>query len=1164
MRRPISRLRSLPFVCLLAMALPALAYTPGSGTIYSTNFETIDADWENGNNVADSPWTQIQDGTDKSFYADGKGSVPSSPTRHRAKHFVHPVNSTSFSVAFEYRAELGATYLFDLTTQQRAPQLKAYKLRIDGNGALSLWRSEAGVMVQKVNTSNGVIPVNVKRWIRFAIEPDSGSGQFVRVRVWGGSASSEPTSWTLSYQDPSKTLERVHRLEIFADGPKNIETWIDDLDAYGDGSVGVPSSITKIYLVEWSHLDVGFTEPPDTIETFAKTHLDEVLLNLAADPDYRWTIESAWWLDRWWERSTEPQRQNMLSWLRSGRLKLTAGYTNLHTTVAGHEELTRNLYYASRFARQNQIPLRTWITDDVPGSTFALPELLKRSGVEFFVGGMNTPFGGAVREPNHATRPFYWQGPDGSKTLSWITFDAYAEAFNWGFSFFDTLADTWRNTGREIQKQEEAGYPYPEIMLFRAFDNHYQGFKTRDLVDQWNSTYQTPVFVLSTVEEFMDHMKSTYGANSFPTYSGDFGAAWSGSHAAEQNTTTMVRQSHRDGRAAEAMLAAAWAAGGDPVPQTDVDFMYRRQLEVDEHSGAGGWPGYFTPEEMDRNNRIHLGWAADARNKAVELAAMGDQRITANVPAQGDAIVAINPLGRARDGWVRKQLPAALYGSSFKVIDRTTGSELPYQRFSATSEILFRATALPAVGYRVYDLVAGTPSASSSGILTVAGNTLENDFYTLTVDPLDGSVASLIEKATGRQLIDPAAGYRFNRMANNVTNDINASNNPIEQPVASATVTIEASGSQMVGLKVTRTGTPHTQTLYRLYRGEDRVEIVNTFDKGQTPYVSNATGTRAYFVTLPFDVANFELRTETTTRFLDARRDGFPRDNTFDWHNTEHSIHFWDSGGGISYACDTVNSHYFEKLKALGGTTLSVSKGMLLPRLFDRTDEYQFADNSIGPYQMEPDAPTVFSYTHHFRATPANWDPVAASRFGFEALNAPRAVLLAARSGSLPSDKASFVSIDAPSVLLYTVKAADDGDGLILRMTELTGATNTVAHLSSDLLPFSSALKTEQDEEGGTALTVSGGVVDVPIGPYETATVRVRIQPVGNATLAVTKDGLAGTVKLQWTGGGPNYTLRRAENPQFTLGVTTLTSGPGSSLDDPVLNDGISYFYLVD
>ncbi|MBP7149682.1 MAG: hypothetical protein KBD01_19320 [Acidobacteria bacterium] len=1153
---------------VLAVALgplAALAYTPGSGTVYSANFQgALDDDWVMGDNVASCPWTQVADGGDTSLYADGRGSLPGSPTLHWAQHFLHPVPAVSFSVAFEYRAELGAGYGFDIDLIQRGTQPRAHRLHVNGAGMLFLLRTENGAFVQKAQTASGVIPANQKRWIRFAVATDISGQHLVRVRAWSGSATAEPSTWNLTYTDELQTTERISRFELRADGPRGIETWVDDLDAFGDTSAGVPSSVTEIYLVEWSHLDIGFTEPPDEIEVFAKTHLDQVLANLAADPNYRWTIEEAWFLDRWWERSSEAERQNMVGWLATPRLKLAAGYASLHSTAAGHEELTRSIYWASRFAREHGVTLRTWITDDVPGTSFALPEILARSGLEYFVGGMNTSFGGAVDLPNHGTRPFWWVGPDGSRVLSWISFDGYAEAFNWGFSFFDSLANVFENTGRELPELEEAGYPYPVFMLMRAFDNHYQGFKARDLVNQWNATYQTPKFRLSTPEEFFDHMLATYGAGSFPSFTGDWGAAWSLSHAGTPHTTRMVREAHRDGRAAEALLACAGAVDGQAVPRADVERMYRRMLEVDEHSGAGAWPGYFTPEEVDRNNRIHLGYAQDAHDTSRSLLGVALGRLAARVPAAGDAIAVFNALGRSRGGWVRVALPADLYATSFRVVDRASGTELPYQRFDATLEILFRAAAVPAIGYRLFDLVPGVPTVEPGGVLAVTPTTVENDFYRVTVSATDGSVTSIVEKATGRELVDAGSAYRFNQLASNTHSETVFGTPPLATPVSSAAMSVVADGPLVAELRVTRTGTPHVQSAYRLYRGEDRVEIENVIDRDRVPYVPNEIGTRNYFVTLPFDVHEFQIRTETTTRFLDPTSDGFQRSAVFDWHNIEHVMQFWDQGGGVLYGVDATEAHAFEMLRIFGPPAFSTGDALLLSRLYDRSDEVEFEGGAIGPFTMEPDTGPILDFTHHFRATPAAFDPVAASSFGWNALNPLRGQLVRGQAGDLPGAPASFFSVDAPGVLLYTVKDAEVGGGIVLRMTELTGA-ETVARVSSDLLQLGAPLRVEQDEDGGVPLALEQGSVVVPLGPYETATVRVQVQFGAEVSLSVAKDEGAGVVRLNWYGGLPPYSLRRAIDPRFTQEVTTLLDEQAvTTHDDPVLGDGRTYFYLVE
>jgi len=74
---------------------------------------------------------------------------------------------------------------------------------------------------------------------------------------------------------------------------------------------------------------------------------------------------------------------------------------------------------------------------------------------------------------------------------------------------------------------------------------------------------------------------------------------------------------------------------------------------------------------------------------------------------------------------------------------------------------------------------------------------------------------------------------------------------------------------------------------------------------------------------------------------------------------------------------------------------------------------------------------------------------------------------------------------------------------------------------------------------------------------YERGDARIRLAAVGMPA--------TGSVHLSWTGGTPPYTLRRAEDPQFTRGVRVLVDHLDvTSYDDPVLTDPATYYYKLD
>src|SRR5512140_3248404 len=69
-----------------------------------------------------------------------------------------------------------------------------------------------------------------------------------------------------------------------------------------------PTQIKTIYIIPSSHWDLGFIAPPEEVLPRLKPHIDEVIANCKADPEFRWTIESAWQLREWLARTDDPQQ----------------------------------------------------------------------------------------------------------------------------------------------------------------------------------------------------------------------------------------------------------------------------------------------------------------------------------------------------------------------------------------------------------------------------------------------------------------------------------------------------------------------------------------------------------------------------------------------------------------------------------------------------------------------------------------------------------------------------------------------------------------------------------------------------------------------------------------------------------------------------------------
>lgn len=92
--------------------------------------------------------------------------------------------------------------------------------------------------------------------------------------------------------------------------------------------------------------------------------------------------------------------------------------------------------------------------------------------------------------------------------------------------------------------------------------------------------------------------------------------------------------------------------------------------------------------------------------------------------------------------------------------------------------------------------------------------------------------------------------------------------------------------------------------------------------------------------------------------------------------------------------------------------------------------------------------------------------------------------------GSSSGDAVSFASVDDTNLVLDTIKRAEDGDSVVLRLYECHGARGAAA-LSINL-PFNTAVFCNLLEEEQEPARVSGGAIEVPYMPFQIITIRLR------------------------------------------------------------------------
>jgi alpha-mannosidase len=756
-----------------------------------------------------------------------------------------------------------------------------------------------------------------------------------------------------------------------------------------------------------------------------------------------------------------------------------------------HEELIRASAYAKIASRANGFNVQAAMNNDVNGFSWALPQIFSQMGVKYFTTGINEDRSRApLRRPN----PFYWQSQDGSKILHWNG-EHYLFA-NYNLLLHEVYDKSYPKVAAYLAGLEKRGdYPYDLIGF------HISGYVTdncppkrelSDRVQDWNLHWAYPKLRLATMSEFFGALEKKY-AKVIPTYKLGWPDYWTDGVGSTAFETGLNRLAHSDILSAEKWAVAAKLADKAFVyPAAEIREAYESATLYDEHTW-GAWNSISDPDsEFARSQwAVKSGFAYNAREIAKTVLGRGQQALLKAIASpEARAIAVFNPLSWERTDVVRIELPADLQvkDARFKLFDKRSGFEIRYQR-PDKSTLMFLAMGVPAFGYAVYTIVPDMAPLDTPPMPAAAGNVLENRYYRVTADPVTGGLSSIIDRETGRELVDAKARVKLNQYiyenpvgGRDAVNDMSRAR-PAEfvrvSPVA-ASMAPGLSGpvASSLVIKSAAKPCPDIQQEIILYDGLKRIDIVNRLKKDET---REAEG--LYFA-FPFGVEAGKLRMEIADGTMAPETEQLPG-TTRDWHPVQN----WVEVAGPKQT--VVWSPIEAPLVEFG----DINTGKWLRKLpMTNTALYSYVMNNYWHtnFKAAQGGPFVFRYA--LTSRPGGEDLVASTRFGWEVHSPLAAAWLPAKNaGPLPAAGASLFSLDKANVIIQAVKTAESGDGIVLRLREIAGIETQVKVTSplfkSDTLSFAVA---DVAEGPGNARTVVPTSIYVPLKPFAIQTVIIR------------------------------------------------------------------------
>lgn len=174
-------------------------------------------------------------------------------------------------------------------------------------------------------------------------------------------------------------------------------------------------SITKVYLIFKTHLDIGFTDlAANVIKTYmqdfipAALSLSEDLRKNQAKDRFVWTTGS-WLIYQYLEKADAVMRRRMENAIGQGDISWHGLPFTLHSELADPSLFDLGLQLCSRLDQRFNTKTIAAKMTDVPGHTRSIVPLLAKNGIKFLHIGVNP-----ASMPPDVPPLFVWRAPDGS------------------------------------------------------------------------------------------------------------------------------------------------------------------------------------------------------------------------------------------------------------------------------------------------------------------------------------------------------------------------------------------------------------------------------------------------------------------------------------------------------------------------------------------------------------------------------------------------------------------------------------------------------------------------------------------------------------------------------------------------------------------------------
>ena len=514
------------------------------------------------------------------------------------------------------------------------------------------------------------------------------------------------------------------------------------------------------------------------------------------DPDYKFVLAEIDYLKPHFDAFPE-DRADLRRFMADGRIEIVGGtYNEPNTNLTGAESTIRNAVFGAGFQRDvlGGDPRTGWMLDAF-GHDPGYPGLMAAAGLTssswargpFHQWGPSGTEGGNRRMQFDSE--FEWMSPDGRGLLTSYMANHYGAG--WRMQRLPDLAAAEAEAYGQFRSLAEVAATR-NVMLPVGADHVIPPRWVTEIHRDWNARYVWPRFVTAVPADFFGAVRSdAAGTGAWITpQTRDMNPIYTGKDVSYIDTKQAQRAAEVACLDGERLATLAWLAGA-PFPAESIDKAWRQLAYGAHHDAITGTEGDQVYLDLlagwrEAWERGDVARAAAARHLAGAPGGSGGSG--AETAAGWETTLCVfNTLSRPRPGMARFTLTIDEPGTERIAVRDHGGAELPalaegIRRYPDDSlaevTVTFRASDIPAVGYRAYRASAEPARAASeaepaaavpvsgravpvssagpalAGWAGIPGTTIGNETFLITADPARGGTIGVItDRRTGKNVL---------------------------------------------------------------------------------------------------------------------------------------------------------------------------------------------------------------------------------------------------------------------------------------------------------------------------------------------------------------------------------------------------------------------------